>query len=201
MIGPINLGCDRGVRRVERIDVRLLGPEKTAFHWQEPASGLGLGDEPAFRHPVVISVAAQLVGARVLVNGTVASRLTCECSRCLVEFEWELKSEVAVEFREEPQPEAGGDVAPGGEADADEGAETSVFVAPFIDLGEDLRQILLVAAPPYPVCHEKCRGLCPRCGANLNSAVCGHVPEGEGRTGRPFESLGMLLEKEHEGHG
>ena len=186
---------------MERIDVRLLGPEKTAFHWREPASGLGLGNEPSFRHPVVISVAARLVGARVLVTGTVASRLTCECARCLVVFESELESEVAVEFREEPQLEGGGDIAPGGEADADEGSETSVFVAPFIDLGEDLRQILLVAAPPYPVCREDCRGLCPRCGVNLNSVACGHGPEGQGRTGRPFEALGILLEKEHEGHG
>ena len=31
----------------------------------------------------------------------------------------------------------------------------------------------MLALPTRPLCGEECRGLCPRCGANLNAGPCG----------------------------
>ena len=31
----------------------------------------------------------------------------------------------------------------------------------------------ILALPTRPLCAEDCRGLCPRCGANLNQGACG----------------------------
>ena len=31
----------------------------------------------------------------------------------------------------------------------------------------------MLALPTRPLCAEECRGLCPRCGANLNAGPCG----------------------------
>jgi uncharacterized protein len=36
-----------------------------------------------------------------------------------------------------------------------------------------LRESVLLSLPVQPLCHEACRGLCPRCGANLNQGPCG----------------------------
>jgi uncharacterized protein len=36
-----------------------------------------------------------------------------------------------------------------------------------------LRENVLLGLPVQPVCREDCRGLCSRCGANLNLGSCG----------------------------
>ena len=41
---------------------------------------------------------------------------------------------------------------------------------PFSDL---VRESLILAEPLKSVCSETCRGLCPHCGINLNTAQCG----------------------------
>ena len=41
-----------------------------------------------------------------------------------------------------------------------------------IDISEDVRQYLLLAVPLKVLCREECKGLCPRCGVNLNQGHC-----------------------------
>ncbi len=41
-----------------------------------------------------------------------------------------------------------------------------------VDIGPHVREALFLAAEPYVVCREQCRGLCPRCGADLNATTC-----------------------------
>ena len=42
-----------------------------------------------------------------------------------------------------------------------------------LDLREQARESLLLELPITPHCREDCRGLCPRCGADLNEGPCG----------------------------
>ena len=42
-----------------------------------------------------------------------------------------------------------------------------------VDLAPAVRDLLFLAADAYAVCSEACRGLCPRCGEDLNQAPCG----------------------------
>jgi uncharacterized protein len=46
-----------------------------------------------------------------------------------------------------------------------------------LDLGEAVRGEVILAMNPYVVCDPECRGLCPRCGANLNEGACGCTAE------------------------
>ena len=41
---------------------------------------------------------------------------------------------------------------------------------PFLDITDDVRQEILLTYPVRFLCKEDCRGLCPRCGANLNES-------------------------------
>jgi uncharacterized protein len=127
------------------------------------------------------------VGTRVLVSGKVSCRVRLECGRCLEPVERDLAADVAIEYREGSVPARAVDVI------RDEDVDVSEYAHPFIDPGDDVRQILLVAVPPYPVCREECRGLCPRCGANLNVADCGHRADD---AHRPFAGLSSLMKKE-----
>ncbi len=50
--------------------------------------------------------------------------------------------------------------------------DTVTIQEPVIDLGDVLRQQLFLALPDKSLCKESCRGLCSRCGADLNKAPC-----------------------------
>jgi uncharacterized protein len=52
-----------------------------------------------------------------------------------------------------------------------------------IDLGDAIREALILAMPEYPLCREDCRGLCPRCGADLNQGPCACPPVPDPRWG------------------
>jgi uncharacterized protein len=42
-----------------------------------------------------------------------------------------------------------------------------------IDLVEGLQEQLVLALPLKPVCGQDCKGICPKCGADLNRMPCG----------------------------
>jgi uncharacterized protein len=50
-----------------------------------------------------------------------------------------------------------------------------------LDLTEPLREELMLALPQYVECRPDCKGLCPRCGANLNDGPCQCPPESDAR--------------------
>lgn len=50
-----------------------------------------------------------------------------------------------------------------------------------LDLTEPLREELFLALPQYVECRPDCKGLCPRCGANLNEGPCNCPPEVDSR--------------------
>lgn len=41
-----------------------------------------------------------------------------------------------------------------------------------VETTDDLREILIIDHPITYVCSENCKGLCPRCGINLNESSC-----------------------------
>ncbi|MBP5322006.1 MAG: DUF177 domain-containing protein [Kiritimatiellae bacterium] len=38
---------------------------------------------------------------------------------------------------------------------------------------------MILTFPGYPICRESCKGLCPKCGKNLNDGPCGCRAESE----------------------
>ncbi len=177
---------------MEPIDVGQLGPDLRKFHWDLPPASLGLSEEQAFQSPVVVDLALRKVESRVLVSGSIASRIKCKCSRCLEEFEQPVRSEVSLEYVEGPPPAVREDTV------QDEDADVGYFEVPFVDPSDDLRQILLLASPAYPVCRRDCRGLCAVCGKNLNLEKCKCRSSDKVR---PFEGLRTLLQKEQTKNG
>lgn len=50
--------------------------------------------------------------------------------------------------------------------------ETVLLDEPLIDIGDLLRQQLLLILPEKQICDNSCKGLCGRCGINLNNESC-----------------------------
>lgn len=71
------------------------------------------------------------------------------------------------------------------EADDEETDDADVFRlatgTQVVDLREAVREQWLLSVPRYAVCREDCKGLCPKCGTDLNLGACGCAPETDSR--------------------
>jgi uncharacterized protein len=56
--------------------------------------------------------------------------------------------------------------------DDEEKLELAYFLGDEIDIADLVRESLLLAQPLKKLCKEECKGLCPKCGINLNVSTC-----------------------------
>jgi uncharacterized protein len=88
---------------------------------------------------------------------------TFRCDRCVDEFDKELRNNFQMLYTSE-------------EADRDlYDPDEMRLVLPDqheVDIGDDVRQFIMLAVPQKILCKESCAGLCPRCGRNLNRERC-----------------------------
>jgi len=106
-------------------------------------------------------------GRSIVAMGSVSTRWTTECSRCLRAIGGKVTSQVR-ELFEDPSRAA---PAAGGSAAGDE--DIYPLHGEQVDLEPLARDAVLLALPAAPLCAEDCAGLCPVCGADRNEADCG----------------------------
>jgi uncharacterized protein len=92
-----------------------------------------------------------------------------ECRRCLTPVRVPLSQSLGLVFVTE----------------AEAGEEDDCYVVPArattLDLSRAVREELILAVPQFVECRDDCRGLCPRCGADLNAGPCSCRPETDPR--------------------
>jgi len=128
--------------------------------------------ECEFLDPLKISARAFQIRDLFEVEGHFQTRVRLTCSRCLEDFDSLLASEFALTYTRE---------APGLTAEStEEEVELQVeeiglmyFRGEEIDLRDGIQEQVVMAFPVKPLCDEKCKGLCPRCGADRNQGDCG----------------------------
>lgn len=94
-------------------------------------------------------------------HGRIEGDVALECSRCLTDASAHVSDETHVIFAES------GD---------DETDDPDVYRLDPNDRELDLRPVIreewILAAPSFALCRDDCKGLCPRCGTDLNSGSC-----------------------------
>ena len=133
----------------EQIDAVLLADPPTEFH----AAGAAHIDGKATKF-----------GRKVLVQAKTTVPLEGECKRCLKPLKIDEKVELTREYVPEPTAPPSPD---------DDNSEEEVYEGKEIDLQPALREQILLSIPPSPLCREDCKGLCPKCGKDLNEGDCG----------------------------
>ncbi|MCR5135652.1 MAG: DUF177 domain-containing protein [Oscillospiraceae bacterium] len=108
-------------------------------------------------------------------RGTVTADMLCICDRCGQEFESRKETPV--------------DAVITGE-ESEDNPELFVLEGTEIDLQELLSTCFILDMETKFLCREDCKGLCTRCGRNLNLGPCGCGREIDPR----FAVLGQLLE-------
>jgi uncharacterized metal-binding protein YceD (DUF177 family) len=115
---------------------------------QAPAETFaGMLTEGALVGPVTLEGVIRRAEDEAIFSGSVTGKWRFECSRCL--------TPVDGDWREEFESTAPIDGGP-------------------MDLTEDARQSIGLAEPMKTFCKPDCKGLCPICRRNLNTAKCGH---------------------------
>lgn len=115
----------------------------------------------------------------VMVKGEAKIDLQPHCARCLETFSRPVS--VPVDMTLAPYRET--KTASGGEIElAEDDLNFSFYKGDVIDVGEIVREFLVLAVPLRYLCREKCEGICPRCGQNLNEKSCRcHSAKGDPR--------------------
>ncbi|HUV05881.1 MAG TPA: DUF177 domain-containing protein [Armatimonadota bacterium] len=144
---------------------------------------LGLACASPVSGKVEISNTASLL----LVEGEIATEVKLECSRCLTDFALPVETTIQEQFRLVKVGDAAS-VLPMDEEDA----STEVIDNNVLNVGELIRQSLLLVLPIQPLCRPDCQGLCPTCGENLNVRKCA-CPPAEPES--PFKALAGLLKE------
>ena len=104
----------------------------------------------------------------VLVTGRLHASVELVCSRCAELFSLPLRFTIEEEFRPTIDIITGASLP----LTADNEPATRIDEHHLIDLTEVIRQDLLLAMPPNPICRSKCAGLCPVCGQDWNAGTC-----------------------------
>lgn len=112
-----------------------------------------------------VRLAVQPDGADVLVRGRLAATVPQLCSRCLDTFRATVNADVDV--RLVPRPATAESVEL-----ASEDLDVDFYTDDQLDLSAVIETETTLALPMKPLCREDCRGLCPVCGGNRNSAPC-----------------------------
>jgi uncharacterized metal-binding protein YceD (DUF177 family) len=143
-------------------------PEERLLDISELARNVGMRYTHHFRIPPTLEKDFETVtpiegevtltntGAALLLRGTAEATLRLECARCLSLVDVPVTAELSEEFnlvtsrnafhQEEVQA-------------VDDDAPAAVISGNVLDLGDLLRQDLLLAAPLQPLCREECPGL------------------------------------------
>jgi uncharacterized protein len=116
--------------------------------------------------PIGVKVSFYRAGPELFFEGDLHASTTATCARCAEEF----AAPSGRDFRFILAPKA---VGFDKENDLrDEDLEFSLYDGDQIDLSPLIREQFLLSLPTRPLCQEDCRGLCPKCGVNLNHTQC-----------------------------
>jgi uncharacterized protein len=134
------------------LDERLRVEEKRTFR---------------FISPITVHLNLSSLGRVVQVKSRIETRVQWLCARCLEPFPLVLTSEYSTSLKPKP------DFPPAEEAELGrEDLETDFYEGEEVDLTSLVQDQVLLALPQKALCREECRGMCPRCGKNLNREIC-----------------------------
>ena len=125
-----------------------------------------------FEAPLQSEARISKMGQSIFIQGKVQTRLRLRCVRCLTEFVSPLSSTFELTLHSIKE----GAFLQETELDK-EGMEWSFFDGGEIRLSEMACEQVFLEIPYQPLCQEKCKGLCPVCGKDLNLSSCSCAKE------------------------
>jgi uncharacterized protein len=101
---------------------------------------------------------------QIILNTRFSVKALFECDRCANNFEHEIDGSYKMVYFFGNKP-----------SDGENKDENLIYLHPDadrIEIGNDLRDFALLSVPMKKLCREDCKGLCIRCGKDLNEGDC-----------------------------
>lgn len=130
------------------------------LEFNESVKSLSL-EEP-FIDNVLCNIRMDKSNSQIVIDAEIKSKVTLTCDRCNDDFTIELSNSFknVYLFSNEPQ------------ISEDENVYYLNRETDKIDLTEDIRDYARLSIPMKILCDEDCKGLCMKCGTNLNKSSC-----------------------------
>jgi len=170
-----------------RIQVERVGetPEELRFDvssaWWSRHYG---GDEEiagAFAEPLAVTLRLHRMGEDLFLEGEVRGEVELACGRCATRYREPIREPLRLVLeparsRVPADPEGAESLAREGLYLSDE-LEHGWFAGSEFHLDRYVKEAVALGIPVQPLCREDCRGLCSRCGTDLNLERCTCEPE------------------------
>ena len=131
-----------------RISLRDITSNGLDIDQSIPKEGIGLSSEEVdIRSLLNVKAHIEKVDQMIIANTRIKADFGYLCSRCLEELYSIEERSYIFDFEIDPSVE-------------------------YVDLGEEIRQEIIMANPPKVLCSKDCKGICPKCGMNLNKEQC-----------------------------
>jgi uncharacterized protein len=150
------------------LDVKELAVRKARIRKSYPPGTLDFHSrEFTQAEPLEIRATAELVEGQIRVHGHLHTRVELVCARCLDTVLEDLDKDFDLYYR----PLA---TVAGAEEVQLKPADTEIafYQGDGLFLADVLAEQINLMIPLKVICRSDCRGLCPHCGANLNSESC-----------------------------
>ena len=131
-----------------KVPVKDIPSAGLNFTKDVPASEIGLGeDEVDLRSPLSVEANLTRVDNTVIAHTVVSAEYGYQCARCLGDFQRSKSREFYFDY------EISGPMD-------------------IVDIGEDIRQEMILSISQRVLCSKDCKGMCAGCGMNLNTEKC-----------------------------
>jgi uncharacterized protein len=158
--------------------ITLLDLEREPFSFDVavPAGAIDYGSEATQIGPLAVRGQAELlrehrgpkeVIADIRARAHWQGSFEAPCARCLEPVRHALGGDFDLLFRP-----LGADAGPADRSLAAPDTEIGYYQEEGLVLEDVLREQVLLSLPARTLCRQDCKGLCPRCGRNLNSEPC-----------------------------
>ena len=133
--------------------------ERLPFQFSLDLSDMEFSGRRPISRPVAVEGEVRNSADVLTLSMTVSTTLDAVCDRCGKAFLQEKTISYSCMLAEELQNEDNDDIV--------------LLESGRVDAGELARTALILGMDTKTLCSEACKGLCPRCGANLNDGPCG----------------------------
>jgi uncharacterized protein len=162
-----------------RLELSHIREPETSFHKVFQPADLPDGDgDYRVTAPVDLRMTIHKDQDRFRLVGTVKSALELECSRCLEPYVLPVDREFDLRYLPSGAAEPKSDDEEETEVEEDD-VSITFYRDEQIDLNELLREQFYLALPMKPLHAADCKGICPQCGTNRNTAPCDCNPQWE----------------------
>ncbi|MCS7150540.1 MAG: DUF177 domain-containing protein [Caldimicrobium sp.] len=166
------------------ISIEDIPPEGISLNFEDLAH---LGEDLKIVIPFSGTMKIKKVGLEIEVEGFLSGSIELSCDRCLETFAQKIEEDFkvtivpkqAIRFEDEKELES-------------KELEISFYEGDFLSFYDIIREEILLALPFRKLCQTDCKGLCPKCGTNLNLESCDCKIF---RRTSPFAVLGDILKK------